>query len=168
MSTGASQDIGEIVRLTSTAFCSAIYFPLCVVFMAVTQGIKLGPTDYVIICLLSTLASIGTTPIPSSSLVLTVMIAGSVNVPVTGMYVRFDPVRCCLSLVRLMLTVSQGVIVAIDWFLDRFRTAVNVSGDMFAARVVEKMTGIKDDPEEYSSEEEGHVSSQVQENTQRV
>lgn len=65
---------------------TAIYFPLCVVFLAVTQGIKLSPVDYVIICLLSTLASIGTTPIPSSSLVLTVMIAGSVNVPITGMY----------------------------------------------------------------------------------
>ena len=31
---------------------------------------NLTPADYVIICLLSTLASIGTTPIPSSSLVL--------------------------------------------------------------------------------------------------
>ncbi|KAK5655215.1 hypothetical protein OQA88_6114 [Cercophora sp. LCS_1] len=135
--------LGCLINMDGTA----IYFPLCVVFMAVTQGIKLSPTDYVIICLLSTLASIGTTPIPSSSLVLTVMIAGSVNVPVTGMY---------------------GVIVAIDWFLDRFRTAVNVSGDLFAAQVVTKMTGIKDDPEEYSSEEEGHVTGQVQENTQRV
>ena len=31
--------------------------------------------DYIIVLVLSTLASIGTTPIPSSSLVLTVMIA---------------------------------------------------------------------------------------------
>ena len=77
--------LGCLVNMDGTA----IYFPLCVVFMAVTQGIKLTPADYVIICLLSTLASIGTTPIPSSSLVLTVMIAGSVNVPITGMYVRY-------------------------------------------------------------------------------
>ncbi|KAL2270564.1 hypothetical protein VTJ83DRAFT_2748 [Remersonia thermophila] len=132
--------LGCLVNMDGTA----IYFPLCVVFMAVTQGIKLTPADYVIICLLSTLASIGTTPIPSSSLVLTVMIAGSVNVPVTGMY---------------------GVIVAIDWFLDRFRTAVNVSGDLFAAKVVEKMTGIKDDPEEFVSEEE---EGGVRDNAERV
>jgi Na+/H+-dicarboxylate symporter len=71
------------------------------VFLAVTQGISLTPVDYVIICLLSTLASIGTTPIPSSSLVLTVMIAQSVNVPITGMY---------------------AVIVSMDWFLDRMYT----------------------------------------------
>lgn len=77
-----SVPLGCLVNMDGTA----IYFPLCVVFLAVTQGIKLTPADYVIICLLSTLASIGTTPIPSSSLVLTVMIASSVNVPITGMY----------------------------------------------------------------------------------
>ncbi|KAL5335512.1 Sodium:dicarboxylate symporter [Aspergillus crustosus] len=102
---------------------TAIYFPLCVVFLAETQGHSLSPTDYVIICLLSTLASIGTTPIPSSSLVLTVMIAGSVDVPITGMY---------------------GVIIAIDWFIDRFRTMTNVSGDLFAAPIIEKLSGFGD------------------------
>ena len=103
---------------------TAIYFPACVVFLAATQGHELLPTDYVVIVLLSTLASIGTTPIPSSSLVLTVMIAQSVRVPLTGMF---------------------AVIIAIDWFIDRFRTAINVSGDLFAVSVVAKMTGIKDE-----------------------
>jgi Na+/H+-dicarboxylate symporter len=103
---------------------TAIYFPIVVVFLAATQGITPTPADYIVICLLSTLASIGTTPIPSSSLVLVVMIAGSINVPITGMY---------------------AVVVAIDWFLDRFRTAVNVSGDLFAAVVMQKITGITDD-----------------------
>lgn len=96
-------------------------------FLAATQGKILSPTDYVIIALLSTLASIGVSPIPSASLVLTVMIARSVNVEVTGMY---------------------AVIVAIDWFLDRFRTAVNVSGDLFAAMIIYKQTKIEDPPEE--------------------
>ena len=65
---------------------TAIYFPIVVVFMAATQGINLNAGDYIIVLLLSTLASIGATPIPSSSLVLTVMICGTVNVPITGMY----------------------------------------------------------------------------------
>lgn len=43
------------------------------------------------------------------------------------------------------------MVVAIDWFLDRFRTAVNVSGDLFAADVVRKMTGIVD-PESLDSD----------------
>lgn len=111
--------LGCLINMDGTA----IYFPIVVVFLAATQGITLNVINYIVICLLSTLASIGTTPIPSSSLVLVVMIAGAINVPITGMY---------------------AVVIAIDWFLDRFRTAVNVSGDLFAAVIVQKMTGIKD------------------------
>lgn len=61
-----------------TSLRTAIYFPVVVVFLAVTQGIELNAGDYTLIVLLSVLSSIATTPIPSSSLVLTVMIAGSV------------------------------------------------------------------------------------------
>jgi len=125
--------LGCLINMDGTA----IYFPVVVVFMAATQGITLGPADYVIILLLSTLASIGTTPIPSSSLVLTVMIAQSVNVPLTGMY---------------------AVVVAIDWFIDRFRTAVNVSGDLFAADVMRQYTGIKDSDDDYTESDVGEVT----------
>lgn len=107
----------------TTLDSTAIYFPMIVVFLARTQGITLEPVQYVIIVLTATLASIGTTPIPSASLALAVMIAGMVNVPVTGMF---------------------GVIITIDWLLDRFRTALNVSGDLFGAMVVYKRTGIED------------------------
>jgi Na+/H+-dicarboxylate symporter len=106
---------------------TAIYFPIVIVFIAQTQGTTLDATQYVIVVLLSTLASIGVTPIPSASLVLMVMICNSINLPVTGMY---------------------GVVVAIDWFVDRFRTLTNVSGDIFAAGVLQKITGIEDDLED--------------------
>lgn len=96
---------------------------MAVVFLAETQGQTLSPADYVLIVVLATLASIGTTPIPSASLVLIVMIASSVNVEVTGMF---------------------AVIVAIDWFLDRFRTAINVSGDLFGSAVIAKLAKIED------------------------
>ncbi|KAL6361826.1 hypothetical protein LRP88_05303 [Fusarium phalaenopsidis] len=114
--------LGCLINMDGTA----IYLPAAVTFLAATQGITLGPVDYIIVALLSTLASIGVSPIPSASLVLSIMIARSVNVELTGMY---------------------AVIVAIDWFLDRFRTAVNVSGDLFAGMIVYKMTGIEDPPE---------------------
>ncbi|KAH7377723.1 excitatory amino acid transporter 1 [Pyrenochaeta sp. MPI-SDFR-AT-0127] len=112
--------LGCLINMDGTA----IYFPIVVVFLAATQGITLNAVDYITVIILSTLASIGTTPIPSASLVLTVMIAGSVGIPITGMY---------------------AVVVAIDWFLDRFRTAVNVSCDTFAAVIVTKITGIQDE-----------------------
>ncbi|PKS12277.1 hypothetical protein jhhlp_001577 [Lomentospora prolificans] len=131
--------LGCLINMDGTA----IYFPACVVFLAATQGHVLRPTDYVIIVLLSTLASIGTTPIPSSSLVLTVMIAQSVNVPLTGMF---------------------AVIIAIDWFIDRFRTALNVSGDLYAANIIAKMTGIQDQDSSQLVEDE---LPQTQEATRR-
>ncbi|KAK0714416.1 Sodium:dicarboxylate symporter [Apiosordaria backusii] len=130
--------LGCLINMDGTA----IYFPAVVVFLAATQGHELSGADYVIIVLLSTLASIGTTPIPSSSLVLTVMIATSVNVEITGMY---------------------AVVVAIDWFIDRFRTAVNVSGDLFAAPIIQKLAKVEDDG--VVSEEEGVV---ITDNNDRV
>lgn len=65
--------LGCLINMDGTA----IYFPIVVVFLAATQGISLNAADYIIVVLLSTLASIGTTPIPSSSLVLVVMICGT-------------------------------------------------------------------------------------------
>ena len=97
-----------------------------------TQGQTLDAGDYTLIVLLSVLSSIATTPIPSSSLVLTIMIAGSVGIPITGMY---------------------AVVVAIDWFIDRFRTALNVSSDIFAARILTKVTGITDEDVDAIGEE---------------
>merc|ERR1712000_519409 len=111
--------LGTLINMDGTA----IYFPMVVVFLAVTQGMTLNAGDYTIIVLLSVLSSIATTPIPSSSLVLTIMIANTVGIPITGMY---------------------AVVVAIDWFIDRFRTATNVSGDLYAARIMQKVTGIQD------------------------
>jgi Na+/H+-dicarboxylate symporter len=99
--------------------------------MAATQGESLDAAQYVIVMLLSTLATIGAAPIPSSSLVLTVMICEAINLDVTGMF---------------------AVVIAIDWFLDRFRTAVNVCGDCYAAKVVAAMTGIKDSDDEYDAD----------------
>jgi Na+/H+-dicarboxylate symporter len=42
-----------------------------------------------------------------------------------------------------------GVVIAIDWFIDRFRTALNVSSDLFAVGVITKLSGITDPEGEY-------------------
>jgi hypothetical protein len=39
---------------------------------------------------------------------------------------------------------------------------------MYAARVLQTLTGIKDDPSEMSGEDEEHVVGRVEENSQRV
>ena len=112
--------LGALINMDGTA----IYFPMVVVFLAATQGQALTVGDYAIIVLLSVLSSIATTPIPSSSLVLTIMIANSAGIPITGMY---------------------AVVVAFDWLIDRFRTMTNVTGDTYAARIMHKITGITDE-----------------------
>jgi len=121
---------------------TAIYFPTVVVFLAATQGMPLNAGDYALIVLLATLSSIATTPIPSSSLVLTLIIAESVGIPITGMY---------------------AVVVAIDWFIDRFRTMINVSGDLMTSKVMAKLTGITDDHvTDFAPEESAqHVMSEA-------
>lgn len=109
-------------------------------FLATTQGRVLNGAEYVILVLLATLASIGTTPIPSTSIVLVVMIASAVNVPITGMYAACgtssSSVRCRVELQSerdlprhspcflypLVLT-DSFFSMAIVWFLDRFRSS---------------------------------------------
>jgi Na+/H+-dicarboxylate symporter len=61
-----------------------------------------------------------------------------------------------------------AVVVAIDWFLDRFRTMVNVSCDTFAAVIVTKITGIVDEPEDENEFADAHAGgSEVDPNTLR-
>lgn len=121
---------------------AAIYFPNAVIFLARTQGMSLNAGDYIMILLLSTLAAIGSTPIPAAALVLSLMVATSVGIPITGMY---------------------AVVVAIDWLLDRFRTMLNTSGDLYAVPILTKITGIKD-PDTLSDDEIGQIRSSTNQN----
>jgi Na+/H+-dicarboxylate symporter len=107
-----------------SSFRPTEYFSTAVAFLAATQGFLLNTGHFAIIVLLATLSSIATTPIPSSYLVLTLIIVESVSIPITGMY---------------------AVVVAIDWFIGRFRTLVNVSGDLLASKIIAKLTGITDE-----------------------
>lgn len=108
--------------------------------MAVTQGVKLGIGDYVIVALLSTLATLGASPIPGSALIFVVMICDAVHVPVTSMY---------------------AVLVAIDWFIDRFRIAFSASGDAFAAKIIATVTGWTDGDEVAYAGDGASVASTV-------
>lgn len=64
----------------------------------------------------ATLAAIGAAGIPEAGLFTMVIVLKAVDLPVE--YV--------------------GLILSVDWFLDRFRTAVNTFGDSVGSAVVEK------------------------------
>ena len=67
--------------------------------------------------LTATLAAIGAAGIPEAGLVTMVLVLQAVGLPIEGV----------------------GIILAVDWFLDRFRTTVNVWGDSIGAAVIEKL-----------------------------
>lgn len=105
---------------------SAIYFPAACIWLAVLNGIEPNAANYILLILLSTIGSAGTAPVPSSGLVL-VITAYNTVFGTTGTPNGFE------------------FIVAIDWFLDRIITALNVTGDTVIARIVTVRTEMEDE-----------------------
>ncbi|KAL4175491.1 hypothetical protein KRP22_000546 [Phytophthora ramorum] len=98
---------------------SAIYFPCALVFLvSTTEGaLQLGWTQLTLILLLSVLGSMGTAPIPNSSVVMIYSIW-------TTIYPHEE------------VPASYSYLVAISWFLGRFVTVCNVVGDGYVARII--------------------------------
>lgn len=98
---------------------TALYEAVAVIFIAQISGITLDPAQLLIVFLSATLASIGAAGIPEAGLVTMVMVLKAVNLPLEGI----------------------ALLLAIDWFLDRCRTTVNVWGDCVGARIIDVSAG---------------------------
>lgn len=103
--------IGATINMDGTA----LYESVAVMFIAQTYGISMGMEQQVIIFITATLAAIGAAGIPQAGLVTMLIVLNAVNLPAEGI----------------------GLILAVDWLLDRFRTTVNVWGDSVGAAIVE-------------------------------
>lgn len=115
--------LGATINMDGTA----LYLGVVAVFSAQVFGIDLVMTDYVMIAVTVTLASIGTAGVPSASLFLL-----STILPVIGITVE-------------QTALIVGLILPIDRILDMARTAVNVSGDAAVAVTVAKLEGELDE-----------------------
>lgn len=106
----------------------AIYFPVSIVFLAVSSGMgdQLNFASYALMVLLSTLGAVGTAPVPSASLVLIISAFNAVF-STTGTPATFS------------------YILAVDWLMDRCRTTLNVSGDAIVCRVITAMCRMEPD-----------------------
>jgi Na+/H+-dicarboxylate symporter len=104
--------LGATINMDGTA----LYEAVAAMFIAQSYGIQLGPGEQLVIFFTATLAAIGAAGIPQAGLVTMVLVLQSVGLPLEGI----------------------GVILSIDWFLDRWRTTVNVWGDSVGAAVVER------------------------------
>lgn len=106
--------LGATVNMDGTA----LYEAVAAVFIAQANGISLNVGQLITTCITATAASIGAAGIPQAGLVTMVLVLQAVNLP----------------------TEDIGLILAVDWFLDRIRTAVNVMGDAFGAGIVEHLS----------------------------
>ena len=104
--------LGSTVNMDGTA----LYEAVAVMFIAQAYGIELTFTEQTIVFLTATLAAIGAAGIPEAGLVMMVTVLAAVGLPLEGI----------------------GLLLAVDWFLDRCRTTVNVWGDAVGAAVLNR------------------------------
>lgn len=105
--------IGATINMDGTA----LYEAVASIFIAQVNGISLGIANVIVVSLTSTAAAIGAAGVPQAGMVTMVIVLTSVNLP----------------------TEDVTLILAIDWFLDRFRTAVNVWGDAIGAGLLDHL-----------------------------
>lgn len=104
--------LGATINMDGTA----LYEAVAAIFIAQLYGIDLNWVQQIIVILTATLAAIGAAGIPEAGLVTMVIVLRAVNLPIEGI----------------------GLLLSIDWLLDRFRTSINVWGDSVGAAVVER------------------------------
>jgi Na+/H+-dicarboxylate symporter len=121
----------------------AIYFPCACIWLAVYNGMEITAASYILLVILATFGSMGTAPVPNASLAL-IMTAYNTCFNTTGEPDGF------------------GYIFAVDWFMDRGRTLVNVTGDCFVCGTISHICpldgGVEEDLEE---EMRAHSQSQL-------
>jgi Na+/H+-dicarboxylate symporter len=94
---------------------TALYEAMAALFIAQALGMEMTLTQQVVIVLMSVIASVGAAGIPEAGLVTMMAVFSAVKLPV--------------DYIPLLLTV--------DWFLDRCRTAMNVMGDFTVAAILD-------------------------------
>jgi Na+/H+-dicarboxylate symporter len=107
--------LGATINMDGTAIMQGV----ATVFIAQVFNVDLSASDFLLVILTATLASIGTAGVPGVGLIMLAMVLDQVGLPVEGI----------------------GLIIGVDRLLDMTRTAVNVTGDCMVSLVVGKSEG---------------------------
>ncbi|MBR9883510.1 MAG: dicarboxylate/amino acid:cation symporter [Oceanospirillales bacterium] len=107
--------LGATINMDGTA----LYQGVCALFIAQAFGIDLELSDYLLIIMTSTLASIGTAGVPGAGLIMLSLVLTTVGLPMEGL----------------------AIVAGIDRILDMARTSVNVCGDLAVSVLVGKSEG---------------------------
>jgi DAACS family dicarboxylate/amino acid:cation (Na+ or H+) symporter len=110
--------LGATLNMDGTAMMQGV----ATVFIANVYGIDLTLTQYLMVILTATLASIGTAAVPGVGLVMLTMVLNQVGLPVEGI----------------------ALIIGVDRLLDMMRTACNVTGDCAVTCIIAKGEGAMD------------------------
>lgn len=124
--------LGTTLNMNGTA----LYEAVAAVFIAQISGIELTMVHMVLIATTASLAAIGAASIPEAGLVTMLIVLKAAGLP----------------------TENVSLILIIDWFLDRCRTAVNVWGDAVGAAVVDRFEPVDED------EDGNEIATSVEEN----
>jgi Na+/H+-dicarboxylate symporter len=100
---------------------TALYQGVAAIFLAQVFGIDIGIGGMVLIVITSVGASIGAPATPGVGIVILSMILGTVGIPAAGI----------------------ALIMGVDRILDMSRTAINVCGDLVAAKLMDRWVGAK-------------------------
>src|SRR5262245_9502625 len=103
-----SASLGALVGSNFNNDGTALYEAMAALFVAQMIGVDLSANQQLMVVLTSVLASVGAAGIPEAGLVTMTLVFSAVHLP-TG-YI--------------------ALLLPVDWFLDRCRTAINVMGDM--------------------------------------
>lgn len=104
--------LGATINMDGTAIMQGI----ATVFIAQVFNIDLTISDFLLVILTATLASIGTAGVPGVGLIMLATVLAQVGLPIEGI----------------------GLIIGVDRLLDMTRTAVNLTGDNMVTLVIGK------------------------------
>jgi len=107
--------LGATINMDGTAIMQGV----ATVFIAQVFSVDLTISDYLMVILTATLASVGTAGVPGVGLIMLAMVLNQVGLPLEGI----------------------AIIIGVDRLLDMTRTAVNVTGDCMVTCVVAKSEG---------------------------
>ena len=119
----SSASLGALVGSNFNNDGTALYEAMSALFISQVLGQNLTLTQQIIVMLTSIVASVGAAGIPEAGLVTMTLVFSSVGLP----------------------TEYIAILITVDWFLDRCRTAINVMGDMTVSAVIDgKHRQVKD------------------------
>jgi Na+/H+-dicarboxylate symporter len=111
----SSASLGALVGSNFNNDGTALYEAMSALFISQVLGQNLTLVQQVMVMLTSIVASVGAAGIPEAGLVTMTLVFSSVGLP----------------------TEYIAILITVDWFLDRCRTAINVMGDMTVSALVD-------------------------------